>query len=201
VDLGIRKPTGVVEKVVNKGKESKSIQYILFHGKLNYTTKDIIELDVLSKILTTRLLESIREDKSSVYYIGAQPGYNKFPVTDYEMTIYYGTSPEKLRELKESVFSTIRDLIEKGPTQDEVDKASEKIKREHETNLRENGYWEGVLKTYYLNKEGNFKTFGEFDGVVEELTLKSLKYAAYRTFDFKNYISVALIPEKVTKAQ
>jgi len=201
VDLGIRKPTGVVEKVVNKGKESKSIQYILFHGKLNYTTKDIIELDVLSKILTTRLLESIREDKSSVYYIGAQPGYNKFPVTDYEMTIYYGTSPEKLRELKESVFSTIRDLIEKGPTQDEVDKASEKIKREHETNLRENGYWEGVLKTYYLNKEGNFKTFGEFDGVVEELTLKSLKSAAYRTFDFKNYISVALIPEKVTKAQ
>ena len=198
VDLGIRKPIGVIEKVVNKGTESKSIQYFLFHGKLNYTTKDIIELDALSKILTTRLLESIREDKSSVYYIGAQPGYNKLPVTDYEMTIYYGTSPEMLNELKESVFSTIRDLIEKGPTQDEVDKAREKIKREHETNLRENSYWEGVLKTYYLNKEGNFKTFGEFDGVVQGLTLESLKSAASRTFDFKNYISVALVPEKTT---
>ena len=201
VDLGIRKPTGVIEKVVNKGTESKSIQYFLFHGKLNYTTKDIIELDALSKILTTRLLESIREDKSSVYYIGAQPGYNKLPVTDYEMTIYYGTSPEKLNELKESVFSTIRDLIEKGPTQDEVDKAREKIKREHETNLRENSYWEGVLKTYYLNKEGNFKTFGEFDGVVDGLNLESLKSAASRTFDFKNYISVALVPETTTKTQ
>ena len=201
IDLGVRKPTGVVEKIVYKGKESKSIQYILFHGKLNYSTRDIIELDALSKILTTRLTENIREDKSSVYYIGAQPGYNKLPVPDYEMTIYYGTSPEKLRVLKESVFATIRDLIENGPKQDEVDKAREKIKREHETNLRENGYWEGVLKTYYLNKEGNFKTFAEFDNVVKGLTTKSLRSAALRTFDFNNYISVALMPEASAKKQ
>lgn len=199
VDLGIRKPTGVIEKIVHKGKESKSIQYILFHGKLDYSTKDIIELDALSKILTTRLLESIRQDKSSVYYIGAQPGYNKWPVTDYEMTIYYGTAPEKLKELKESVFTAIRDLIEHGPKQEEVDKAREKIRRERETNLRENNYWEGVLKTYYLNMEGNFKTFGEFDGAVEGLSSKSLKSAALRTFDFKNYISVALMPAEAPK--
>ena len=201
VDLGIRKPTGIIEKIVNKGTESKSIQYFLFHGKLNYSTKDIIELEALSRILTTRLQESIREDKSSVYYIGAQPGYNKWTVTDYEMTIYYGTSPEKLNELKESVFATICEMKEKDPTQDEVDKAREKIKREHETNLRENSYWEGVLKTYYLNKEGDFKTFGEFDRVVEGLNLKYLKFAASRTFNFKNYISVALMPETTTKAQ
>ena len=199
VDLGIRKPTGVIEKIVHKGKESKSIQCILFHGKLDYSTKDIIELDALSKILTTRLLESIRQDKSSVYYIGAQPGYNKWPVTDYEMTIYYGTAPEKLKELKESVFTAIRDLIEHGPKQEEVDKAREKIRRERETNLRENNYWEGVLKTYYLNMEGNFKTFGEFDGAVEGLSSKSLKSAALRTFDFKNYISVALMPAEAPK--
>ena len=115
------------------------------------------------------------------------------------MTINYGTAPEKLKELKESVFATIRDLIENGPKQDEVDKAREKIKRERETNLRENSYWDAVLKTYYLNREGDFKAFTEFDGVVGNLTKQSLKSAAYRTFDFKNYISVALVPEKVEK--
>ncbi|MEI6680188.1 MAG: insulinase family protein [Mariniphaga sp.] len=201
VDLGIRKPYGVVEKIVNKGKESKSIQYIQFHGKLNYVTKDILELDALSKILSTRLLESIREDKSSVYYIGAQPGTSKWPVSEYDMTIYYGTSPEKLKELKESVFATIRDLIENGPKQEEVDKAREKMKRERETNLRENSYWEATLKTYYLNKNGDFKTFREFDGVVDGLNINELKSAASRIFNFKNYISVALMPEISLKAQ
>jgi len=195
VDPGIRKPVGVIEKIVRKGKESKSIQYILFHGDFNYTTKDIIELDALSKILTTRLLESIREDKSSVYYIGAQPGTTKFPVTEYDMTIYYGTSPEKLIELKELVFATIRDLVENGPKQIEVDKAREKQLRERESNLRENDYWEATLKTYYLNRDGNFKTFGEFEGVVKGLDMSSLKSAAKHIFDFKNYISVALMPE------
>ena len=199
VDLKIRKPVGVVEKTVAKGKESKSIQYIQFHGKLNYSTKEIIELDALSKILSTRLLESIREDKSSVYSIDAAPGYSKWPVPEYTMTINYGTAPEKLKELKESVFATIRDLIENGPKQEEVDKAREKIKRERETNLRENSYWDAVLKTYYLNRDGDFKSFKEFDGVVENLTIQSIKSIAYRTFDFKNYISVALVPEKVEK--
>ena len=195
VDLGVRKPVGVVEKIVNKGKESKSIQYIQFHGDLNYANKEILEIDALSKILTTRLLESIREDKSSVYYIGAQPGTNKLPVPEYDMTIYYGTAPEKLQELKSSVFAIIHDLIENGPKQDEVDKAREKIKRERETNLRENNFWEMTLKSYYLNLNGDFKTFGEFDSVVNALTQQSLKSAAARTFDFKNYISVALMPE------
>ena len=201
VDLGIRKPNGVVEKIVNKGKESKSIQYIQFHGKLNYVTKDILELDAISKILSTRLLESIREDKSSVYYIGAQPGTSKWPVSEYDMTIYYGTSPEKLKELKESVFATIRDLIANGPKQEEVDKAREKMKRERETNLRENSYWEATLKTYYLNKNGDFKTFREFDAVVDGLNVNELKSAASRIFDFKNYISVALMPEIPLKVQ
>lgn len=194
-DLGIRKPNGVIEKTVVKGTEPKSIQYILFHGPINYSTKDLIELDVMAKILTTRLLESIREDKSSVYYIGAEPGFNRWPVPEYTMTIYYGTAPEKLKELKESVFSTINDLIVNGPKQEEVDKAREKIKRERETQLRENSFWEATLKTYYLNRNGNFKSYTEFSPVVEQLSPEALKAASGNIFDFKNYISVALRPE------
>ena len=198
-DLGIRKPNGVVEKTVIKGTEAKSIQYILFHGPINYNTKDLIELDASAKILTTRLLESIREDKSSVYYIGAEPGFNRWPLTEYTMTIYYGTSPEKLKELKESVLSIINDLIVNGPKPEEVDKAREKIKRERETQLRENNFWEATLKTYYLNRNGNFKSYTEFGPVVEQLSPDALKAAASHFFDFKNYISVALKPEPGVK--
>ncbi|MCX6227734.1 MAG: insulinase family protein [Bacteroidia bacterium] len=196
VDLGVRKPNGVVEKTVFKGKEPKSIQYIQFHGKLNYASKDLMEIDALGKILTTRLLESIREDKSSVYYIGAQPGMVKFPHPEFDMTIYYGTAPEKVKDLKTSVFTIIKDLVVNGPKQEEVDKAREKIKRERETNLRENNYWQTTLKSYYLNMNGDFKTFDEFNGAVTGLNAQSLKAAAAKTFDFKNYTSVALMPEK-----
>ena len=117
------------------------------------------------------------------------------------MTIYYGTSPEKIKELKNSVFAIIHDLIDNGPKQEEVDKAREKIKRERETNLRENNFWQSTLKSYYLNMNGDFKTFGEFDKVADGFTTQSLKSAALRTFDFNNYIGVALMPEQPIKAQ
>jgi zinc protease len=198
-DLGIRKPKGIVERTVVKGTEPKSIQYILFHGPINYSSKNLIELDAIAKILTTRLLESIREDKSSVYYIGAEPGFSRWPVPEYTLTIYYGTSPEKLKELKESVFSTINDLMKNGPKPDEVDKAREKIRRERETQLRENSFWEATLKTFYLNRNGDFKAFTEFGPVVDQLSPSALKEAANRLFDFKNYISVALKPEAGVK--
>ncbi len=118
MDLGIRKPKGVVDKTVFKGTEPKSIQYIIFHGPIEYSTQNLVELDATGKILTTRLLEKIREDQSSVYYIGAEPGFSRWPVPEYTITIYYGTAPEKLAELKESVFSTIEDLIKNGPRQE-----------------------------------------------------------------------------------
>lgn len=198
-DLGIRKPDGVIEKTVLKGSEPKSIQYILFHGQMDYNTRNLIQLDALGKILTTKLLESIREEKSSVYYIGAEPGLNRWPVSEYTMTIYYGTSPDKLAELKQSIFEDVKELISKGPAQDEVNKAREKIKRERETNLRENSYWQATLKSYYLNRNADFSLFKQFDKEVDQLSVESVKAMAAKVFDFNDYISVALKPETVSK--
>ncbi len=199
VDLKVRKPAGVIEKIVHKGKEPKSIQYIQFHGSLNYEPKELLEIDALSKILSTRLVESIREDKSSVYYIGAQPGTVNLPVPEYDMTIYYGCAPEKVKELKSEIFAIIQDLITNGPKKEEVDKAREKLKRERETNLRENNFWQSTLKSYYQNMNGDFKSFLDFDPVTTNLNQKSLQTEAMRIFDFKNYFSVTLVPEETMK--
>lgn len=198
-DLGVRKPIGVINKFVVKGTEPKSIQYILFHGAMDYTTQNLVQLDALGKILSTRLLETIREDKSSVYYIGAEPGLTRWPVSEYTVTIYYGTSPEKLSDLKESIFQNIKELITKGPSQDEVNKAREKIRRERETNLRENSFWDAALKSYYLNRNGDFSAFREFDKTVDQLSSGALKSVAGTVFDFNDYISVALKPEPGVK--
>ena len=89
----------------------------------------------------------------------------------------------------------MNDLVSKGPKKEEVDKAREKIRRERETNLRENSYWQSTLKTYYLNKNGDFSTYKDFDKAVNQISPESLKKAANYVFDFKNYINVALKPE------
>ncbi len=194
VDLGIDKPDGVIEKIVKKGQEEKSIQYIMFHGDFEYDSQNQVQLDAVAKILTTRLLEIIREDKSSVYSISANPSSSKFPDEEYSVMIAYGTSPDKLDEIKKSVFEIISEYIENGPTLEELKKAQEKMLRERETAVRENRFWLSILSNTYYLKDGDFSEFGNYEKLVNNLTVKSTKKAFKNTFDFKNYISVALAP-------
>jgi zinc protease len=196
VDLDIDKPKGIVEKVVKRGEEEKSTQYIVFHGDFDYDSQNQVQLDAVGKILSTRLLEVIREDKSSVYSIGAYPSSTKFPEEEYTITVAYGTSPQKLDELKKAVFDIISEYKNNGPTTEEVAKAQEKMLREREVALRENGFWMGILSNIYYIKNGDFSEFGGYENLVKNLTTESTKKAFNDWFDFKNYISVALAPEK-----
>lgn len=196
VDLGIEKPKGVVNKVVKRGQEDKSTQYIVFHGDFDYTGKNQVQLDAVAKILSTRLLEVIREDKSSVYSIGAYPSSSKYPDAEYSVTVAYGTSPQKLDELKKTVFDIIAEYQKNGPTAEELAKAQEKMLRERETAVRENGFWMGILSDTYYLKNADFSEFGNYETLVKNLTIDSTKKGFSDLFDFKNYISVALAPEK-----
>lgn len=194
VDLHIEKPNGVIEKFVKKGQEDKSIQYIVFHGKFDFNSQNQVQLDAVGRILTTRLLDVIREDKSSVYSISAQPSSVKFPESEYTITIAYGTSQKKLAELKKSIFGIISDFDKNGPSVAELNTAKEKMLRERETSLRENRFWMSILSNTYYIKNGDFSAFGTYDKLVNNLTVKSTKKAFKNYFDFKNYISVALEP-------
>ncbi len=196
VDLGIEKPEGVVNKVVKKGQEEKSIQYIIFHGDFDYTSQNRVQLDAMGRILSTRLLEVIREDKSSVYSISARPSSSKFPEPEYTVAISYGTSPQKLDELKEAIFDIIKEYIKNGPTDEEVKKAQEKMLREREVSVRENKFWLNILSNNYYLKDGDFSEFGTYDELVKNIDVKSTKSAFKTYFDFDNYVSVALAPEK-----
>jgi len=193
-DLGVLKPNGDIEKTVYAGREPKSFQVIRFHDNFKYNQRSQIELEMLSSILSTRLLEVVREDKSSVYSIGARPSAQKYPNAEYGITIQYGCAPGKVSELQQTVFDQINDLIENGPKEDELGTAREKVNRAREINLKENGWWLSYLANSYFLDEADFKTFNTFDKTVASVSLKSLKKAAKKYFNFENYISVALKP-------
>lgn len=193
-NLEIDPPGGVVRKFVKKGQEEKSIQYIVFHGDFEYSSENAVELDAMGRILSTRLLEEIREERSGVYSIGANPSSSKYPEEEYTVAIYYGTDPGKLEELKQAVFDEINDFVQNGPSDDELAKAKEKMLREREIALRQNSFWLNILSNTYYLKDGDFSEYGKYNDYVMGLTRESLQEAFKKYFDFKNYVSVALQP-------
>lgn len=195
-DLNIDAPQGVVEKTVFRGQEQKSLNYTVFHGEFDYQPENLILINAVGKILTTRLLEVIREDKSSVYSIRANPSAEKFPEPEYRIAIQYGTDPGKVGELQQAVFKEIRDLASAGPTDNDLHTVKEKLLRERENNLRENAFWLSVLTNGYLYQNGDFSKFGNYDALVGQLSKDQIKEAVNTYFSFDSYYSVTLKPEK-----
>lgn len=194
-DLGIRTPKGIIEKTVNKGKDPKCMEVINFHGAFEYTAANRLELDAVCKILSTRLLEEIREKESGVYTIGAYPSSFKTTHQGYVVTIFFSCDPEREVELRTKIFAIIKSLQTDGFNATDVQKVVEKEKREFETSVKENSYWK---KTVIEVVEGKFTAddYKNYNAMIESISVGTMKAAAIKYFDEKNYVKIMLAPEK-----
>ncbi len=193
-DLGITPPSGIVKKEVLKGSDPKSMVFMNLHGDFEYNWENNLEIDAVSKILGTKLLESIREDKSGVYSIGAYPQTKHYPKSQFNVIIFFGCAPENIENLTEGVFAEIEILKDNGPTEVDLGKVKEKLLRERETSLRENKFWLNALKNSYIHK-GDINDITKFNNFVNALSVEQLKKAANKYFAEENYIRVVLKPE------
>jgi zinc protease len=194
-DLGISAPKGSVDKTVYKGKDSKCMVIMNFNGKMDYTYRDRLEQNAISMILSTKLLEEIREKASGVYTIGAYPNHQQFPNPKFSSTIFFSCDPERSEELTKGVFAEIDKLIENGPTEVDINKMKEKMRREHETGVKENSYWLNKLKEID-QQTTSIQELNEFDAIIDSFDTETLKAAAKKYFGSENYIRVMLKSEK-----
>ena len=195
VDLGIRPPKGAVEKDVRKGKDDKCIEFIVFHGDFDYNAQNLTELDAVCKILTTRLLEQIREKESGVYSIGAYPASNNKPNGNYMVQIFFSCDPAREPELKEKTFGVIKSIQSGEISDEEIAKVIEKKKREHETEVKENRYWRGLVIDLVegdITPEEATSEDARINGINKDQMVK----AANKYFKFDSYTKVRLVPEK-----
>lgn len=194
-DLGIEPPSGIVDKTVYKGTDPKSMVIINFHGDMEYNLENRLHLDAVSKVLSTKLLEEIREKKSGVYTIGAYPDARKEPKGQYRVTIFFSCDPERMDELTKGVFAEIEKIQKNGPTDTDLSKVIEKEKRAYEDNLQENRYWLQKLEEI---EESSIKANDvlKYEKYINKLDNKTLKEAANTFFSQKEYIRIALKPEK-----
>ncbi len=194
-DLGIRAPKGVIEKTVYKGKDAKCMEVINFSGSFEYTAYNRLELDAICKILSTRLLEEIREKESGVYTIGAYPSSFKTTHEGYVVTIFFSCDPEREKELSGKIFGIINSLQTDGLNDVDIQKVVEKEKREFETNVKENSYWKRMLIELDENKI-TADDYKNYNAMIDKITIATMKAAAVKYFDKSNYVKVNLAPEK-----
>lgn len=195
VDRKIEFPKGVTHKTVNKGTEPKSMVGLIIKNDFEYNIDKRLEIQMLVKILSIRLRESMREDQGGVYGVQVQQSNKLYPKPTYSLVIYWGCSPDNVDALVETVFTEMDYLIENGPGDINIEKAVETYLRDLESNQEENKYWLGKLKGSRWN-ETELQNVESLTNIVKSITKEDLQKAAKKYFTKDHYLKVVLRPEE-----
>jgi zinc protease len=193
-DSGMEPPAGVVEKVVRRGVEPKAETAIVFTGALEAWDRPTAQrLESLGSVLEIRLREVLREDLGGTYGVSVGQTASRLPEPRYAVTLTFGAAPERIDSLATVVFSEIERLKAEGPDSATLAKVQEAQRRDHETRLRENGYWLGEITSALLTGERP-GAFLEYPALVAALTPAAIAETA-RLLDRTRYVRVTLLPQ------
>jgi zinc protease len=194
-DVGIRPPSGVVEKTVRQGLEPRSQTSIVITGPIEFTRENQYLVSSLSELLQIKLRERLREDLGGTYTVTVGGSAAREPVPFYSIQVGFSADPERLEELTAAVFDEMRRLKVEGPADNDVLKVKEAQRRSQETNLEQNGYW--LYQLLNADRYGvDASSVINHSHLIEGLTGDKLQNAAVRFLNLDNYVRVSLYPEE-----
>jgi zinc protease len=192
-DVGIRPPSGVVERTVHAGIEPKAQSMLVFTGSCEYSMESRAVMGALRQLLDIRLREVLREDKSGTYGASVGASCSHIPYPHYQVTVSFGSAPERTDELSKAVFSVI-DSIKAGAVSDSnMTKIRELAVREHETAVKQNNSWLNAMMD--ADEDGRDpRDFLRVADLTLKVTKDQIRDAARTYLRTDNYAHFTLLP-------
>ncbi|MFK7970734.1 MAG: M16 family metallopeptidase [Bacteroidia bacterium] len=150
-DLGIRRSAGDRELIIRKGTEDQSTVRLMYHGDMEWNLRNMVEMNAMTQTLSIMLRESMREEQGKVYGVGVRPSRSHYPVETYAITVSFSCAPANVDLLISIVEEQIKALKENGPSETNLQKVQETMRKEIQVGLEDNGYWMGQLNLMYQN--------------------------------------------------
>jgi len=193
-DPQVTMPKGLVNKEVTMGAAPKTNVYFNYHGDGQWTEQDAFVYDATIGVLNIKMRESMREDQGGVYGVGVKGSFDRIPVQRYNTMITYNADPSKADDLEKVAKSVIQNLISNGTDEATLNKVKETLRRERETDLKENEFWLSSIKESLIFNE-SLDNLEKFNAKVNALTPDDIKKAAAKYFSGQNVVRVVMSPE------
>jgi zinc protease len=193
-DLKLQFPEKVVREVVYKGQDPRSQTLMSFFADTKLEEMETYRLQAATTVVENRLREILREQLGGTYSVGVNYS-NTSPVPGYgTTTVQFGSSPENVEKLQAAVMAELDKLRKEGPTAADVTAVKEAEKNSIEEGLRDNGYWQGSLRTLHLlgrDPGGILKRIERADS----LNQQNIHDAIKKYFPVDRHTIVTLMPE------
>lgn len=187
----------------HKGKEVKHFRRPMetpkasvvnvYSGKMDYTLENQIAATMLKQIMDIVYVEKVREDEGGTYGVSVSANVSSFPAGRTVLQTYFDTDPARQDKMNAIVHTELKRIAEEGPRQADFNKTKENMVKKHAEQLQENGYWLGVLDSYYAN---GFDTITRYDELLQGMTPAKIQAFARKLIDQGNMVEVVMAPEE-----
>lgn len=195
-DWGIKPPPGPLEKAFKRGVDDRSIVQIIYAGDAEYSRDENRNLTLLGELLTIKLLEVLREEKSGVYGVRAAGRLAKNPRGAYAFTVQFACAPQNVASLTSAVTAEIA-KIQNGEIEDnELNKVKEARLVNVDENFKNNWFWMSVINAN-LQQGDALLTPEEAKRRINIVTKDDLRRAAQKYLKPEQRLQFVLLPETV----
>ena len=193
-DWQVRQPEGdnklYFRREMTTRTATNRIEYALYD--IPYSLSMRLNMQMVGRVLDTRYLESVREREGGSYGVGVGGGMKRIPVNEQYLIIQFDTDPEKQERIMQIINEEIETILRDGPLASDVDKEKASMLKDHEENLRDNDWWQGIIYRFYRDGENVLENYVS---AVEGITQESVRETLQRLVSGNSRIEVVMLPE------
>ncbi|MDD3272944.1 MAG: insulinase family protein [Bacteroidales bacterium] len=185
--------TPVKGKVVNHFEKEmqtpKATVYTIFSGKLPYTIENTILASMTKQVFDLVFTRSIREDEGGTYGVGVNMSVDYYPEDSFMFLFGFDTDVALRERLLNRAHKEIAGIMESGVSAEDFSKIMEYMQKTYTQNLRENGYWLGIINTRFMLGKDMHSTY---ESVLKGITPEKVTNFIKQTLTQGNQIEVVM---------
>jgi zinc protease len=185
---------GQVDKTVELAMATpKSTVVQVYSAYMPIDTKTEVALEVANYVIDMIYTKTIREDEGGTYGVGTAMAGQRQPIERAVIQIMFDTNPEAAPKLIELAVKGLNDLAENGPTEEQMGKALENLKKNIPESRISNSYWMGAIDNWY---DFGINSDAEYEAAVNSITAEDIKTVLQAVLAQNNMIQVVSAPKK-----
>jgi len=194
IDRNVEQPDGkIFREIAIPLTIPKSTVFLSFARDMKYNPFNNLGLEVINGILDIVFVEKVREDESGTYGVGVSLSSQKRPEESARALISFDCNPPRAEELKKIIYRELDSLMQKGPSQVNLDKTVKNLLKNREENKMHNSYWSSVLRSYYVYNI-DINDPANFEKILESFTVNDIKKLARKVFGKSDLVDIVFKP-------
>ena len=164
---------------------------VIISGKMPYSFKNRLMASMSAQIISTRLLNEVREKEGAVYSIYTQGSQDRLSEVSVTYQTIFQVKPEKKDRALEIIRSEFEKLAKETPAE-ELDKVKEFMVKQYAENEHTNSYWCSMIAGNELKPA---EVFAQAEKAILSVTPKELSEYVNKVMKQNNYRVLVMMPE------